>query len=70
MENRCAHTPDRIQKPHRDRIIGQTHADESATDGIKPCETVRRTVRRNFSFPVATKKRLKSSEIRRNQQGH
>ena len=56
VENRCAHTPDRIQKPHRDRIIGQTHADETATDGIKPCETVRRTVRRNFPFPVTTKK--------------
>ena len=38
------------------RVIGQTHADETATDGIKPCETVRRTVRRNFSFPVITKK--------------
>ena len=54
--NRCAHTPVRIQKTHRDRIIGQTHADETATDGIKPYETVRKTVRRNFSFPVITKK--------------
>ena len=48
--------PDRIQKSHRIRIIGQANADETATDGIKPCETVRRTVRRNFSFPVTTKK--------------
>ena len=51
-----AHTPVRIQKPNRNRIIGQTHADESATDGIKPYETVRKTVRRNFSFSVITKK--------------
>ena len=40
------------QKTHRDRIIGQANADESATDGIKPYETVRR----NFSFSVITKK--------------